>query len=707
MTLLLLGVTDAVSPQAGRAAETVPLTHTCDDEGYCDLTVEPHSGGTITSSPRGIDCGTDCSEPYFFNDALIEVTLSAKPHSGWRFESWNISCANEPQPGETTCQLFFSEDTIVRPTFVRESYRLTVTVAGTGTGTVKGTGISCPGDCEQDYAAGTGVQLTEEPSGGSTWGGWSGNCTGTGTCNLSMTADRNVTATFNAPVVVKRTLKVSVTGTGKVTASGIDCPTDCEEQYDSGTTVQLTATPGSGMTLTSWGGDCSGAATTCSLVMSSDKTVSATFAAVPPATHRLTVTVTGSGKVTGSGIDCPGDCTQDYAVGTAASLSAAPAAGYTVQWSGDCAHAGTSASCGVTMSQTRSVVAAFSAPGVTPPVTPPTVDQPVATPAAVPVIDEELDPLPAKLPPAVEQVIVKIDGTGNVTSAPASRVVAGASAARRINCGTGGFDCYGEYRPEQALTLTAKPASGYAFERWTGACVGSNKTCRVVTSDARTVTAVFEQTGRGAAVAASLREPRLRVRWQSSIGAGNLVVQGSTSLPANARVDVRRPAGGPLATLRLKLQGGAFRQTLPLRRGALRGGARLFPGGFTVALTGRSASLKLPLQMQTIAIPAPAEGVVRKAFRSALENGREVARFPAGAKEAWANFRFETQPRLAQKLVVRWYWPDGKLLGEVRKSNRPVISSYLSLTSGLPSGLWVAELRAGKRVVQRLSVRVG
>ena len=84
-----------------------------------------------------------------------------------------------------------------------------------------------------------------------------------------------------------------------------------------------------------------------------------------------------------------------------------------------------------------------------------------------------------------------------------------------------------------------------------------------------------------------------------------------------------------------------------------------------------------------------------------------MTRVPAGAKEAWANFRFETQPRLGQKLTVRWYWPDGRVLGEVSKSNRPEISSYLHLASALPSGRWVAELRTGNRVVHRLSVRVG
>jgi hypothetical protein len=42
------------------------------------------------------------------------------------------------------------------------------------------------------------VTLSAAPASGSTFAGWSNECTGTGNCTLSMTAARNVTATFNA-----------------------------------------------------------------------------------------------------------------------------------------------------------------------------------------------------------------------------------------------------------------------------------------------------------------------------------------------------------------------------------------------------------------------------------------------------------------------------------------------------------------------------
>ena len=58
-------------------------------------------------------------------------------------------------------------------------------------------GISCGSDCSESYASGTSVTLTASAAGGSTFAGWSGACSGTGTCNVTMTAARSVTATFN------------------------------------------------------------------------------------------------------------------------------------------------------------------------------------------------------------------------------------------------------------------------------------------------------------------------------------------------------------------------------------------------------------------------------------------------------------------------------------------------------------------------------
>jgi hypothetical protein len=75
---------------------------------------------------------------------------------------------------------------------------LTVVPAGTGTGTVTSDvgGIYCGSVCGAILDPATQVVLTAYPAYGSTFSGWSGACSGTGTCGVSMSAERTVTATF-------------------------------------------------------------------------------------------------------------------------------------------------------------------------------------------------------------------------------------------------------------------------------------------------------------------------------------------------------------------------------------------------------------------------------------------------------------------------------------------------------------------------------
>lgn len=81
-------------------------------------------------------------------------------------------------------------------------HTLSVSKAGTGSGTVTSSpaGISCGASCSAAFTSGTPVTLTAAPTSGSTFGGWSGACTGTGSCTVTLDADRSVTATFNASI---------------------------------------------------------------------------------------------------------------------------------------------------------------------------------------------------------------------------------------------------------------------------------------------------------------------------------------------------------------------------------------------------------------------------------------------------------------------------------------------------------------------------
>lgn len=78
------------------------------------------------------------------------------------------------------------------------SYLLSVTDSGAGAGTVSSSppGINCSSACSYSFNSGISVTLTATPSAGSTFAGWSGDCAGTGTCTVTMSAAKSVTATF-------------------------------------------------------------------------------------------------------------------------------------------------------------------------------------------------------------------------------------------------------------------------------------------------------------------------------------------------------------------------------------------------------------------------------------------------------------------------------------------------------------------------------
>src|SRR5512145_3319974 len=79
------------------------------------------------------------------------------------------------------------------------SFTLSVSKTGSGSGTITSNpaGIDCGNTCSASFANNTSVTLSAAASGGSTFTGWSGACSGTGTCTVAMTQARSVTATFN------------------------------------------------------------------------------------------------------------------------------------------------------------------------------------------------------------------------------------------------------------------------------------------------------------------------------------------------------------------------------------------------------------------------------------------------------------------------------------------------------------------------------
>lgn len=160
------------------------------------LTVASTGGGagTVTSSPAGISCGSTCSASFAGGTA---VALTAAPNSGSTFAGWSGACS-----GAASCSVTLSANSSVTATFNPvqvTNYQLTVQKAGTGTGAVTSSpaGIDCGTTCSDSFASGTAVTLRAAPAAGSTFAGWSGACSGTGSCSVTLSADASATATFN------------------------------------------------------------------------------------------------------------------------------------------------------------------------------------------------------------------------------------------------------------------------------------------------------------------------------------------------------------------------------------------------------------------------------------------------------------------------------------------------------------------------------
>jgi hypothetical protein len=247
--------------------------------------------GTVTSSPGGISCDTtatpDCAESY---DQNTPVTLTATAAAGSRFGGWSGNVPGSCTTA-TTCQVTMDQARTVTATFVKV-WDLTVNkvngASGVGTVTSSPAGINCDTantDCTETYTQGTVVTLSAIPASGSTFVGWAGEgCSGTGTCQVTMSQARTVTANFAATWTLTVN-KTGSTGTGTVMSSpvGINCDaanTDCTESYINNTTVTLTATPAAGSTFTGWSGQVPNTcttATTCQVTMNQPRTVTATF----------------------------------------------------------------------------------------------------------------------------------------------------------------------------------------------------------------------------------------------------------------------------------------------------------------------------------------------------------------------------------------------------------------------------------------------
>jgi len=234
-------------------------------------------------------------------------------------------------------------------------------------------------------------------------------------------------------------------GSGSLSSSpaGINCPGVCSASYPVGIMVTLTPMPVSGSVFGGWSGDCSGMGA-CTVTMDQMRSVTATFDPEPVTLNVLLDTPGGAaGNVSSNpaGIDCPGDCQQEYPPGTSVTLTATPEPGSALNtWGGICS-ATIGAVCTATLNMSGGTTVQF--------------------------VLVENDPV----------LSVSLTGPGSITDNTGA-----------INCpGT----CTASYPSNISITLTATPDAGATFQNFTGACSGQG--CTLQLTDDQQVGGIFLQ----------------------------------------------------------------------------------------------------------------------------------------------------------------------------------------------------------------------
>jgi Divergent InlB B-repeat domain len=167
------------------------------DAPQVPLTVSVSGPGRVASDLPGIDCPGACSIPW---DRGSRVPLVATPEPGARFVGWKGACS-----GRAGCSVALEAAATVTASFTRApaggdgttSYRLSVSVSGSGRVLSTPSGISCTRSCAARFGGGSSVSLRAVPGKGWRFAGWGAPCShGASTCTIPMRSDRGVRAAF-------------------------------------------------------------------------------------------------------------------------------------------------------------------------------------------------------------------------------------------------------------------------------------------------------------------------------------------------------------------------------------------------------------------------------------------------------------------------------------------------------------------------------
>lgn len=156
------------------------------------LTLSKTGNGRVSSSPTGIDCGTDCFYGFPKNSA---ISLSALPDSDSIFLNWSGACTGK----KLTCAITLTKNLAVKANFkTTPIYNLTLKTTGMGIINSSDSSINCGSNCTAIYKADTSITLFATANAGHIFKGWrGGNCLkNSPTCTIKVTKNKIVYATF-------------------------------------------------------------------------------------------------------------------------------------------------------------------------------------------------------------------------------------------------------------------------------------------------------------------------------------------------------------------------------------------------------------------------------------------------------------------------------------------------------------------------------
>jgi hypothetical protein len=276
------GTTVTVTPKLADGAEFNGWSNACTGTGPCAVTMP-------VSNPNENSGGVEAPKVVAFFDreftgrAITPATTLRHTFSEpGIYTIWMKLEADSPE---------FGTDFVAQPQTLEVTeggpptteFPLNLSTSGTGSGSFK-CKVNGGGEetCAAEYEAGKEVQVITSAATGSKFANWTGDCTGTGACLLTMSAAHSVVGVFNAESTPPSEFALTITppSNGSILcSSGGAAAGSCAAKYAKGTVVTLSATPASGFEFANWTGDCSGTGA-CSVTMSAAHTVGASFKAV-------------------------------------------------------------------------------------------------------------------------------------------------------------------------------------------------------------------------------------------------------------------------------------------------------------------------------------------------------------------------------------------------------------------------------------------